>query len=110
MKERIFLLEADFLKAIAHPTRIQILEQLRNGEKCVCEFIEELDIEQSNISQHLSVLRKQGIVTYRKDGLKAMYQVNYQEIYTILDKVKDILLSQVETTVSLLKNRDRGGE
>ena len=110
MKERIFLLEADFLKAIAHPTRIQILEQLRNGEKCVCEFIEELDIEQSNISQHLSVLRKQGIVTYRKEGLKAMYQVNYQEIYIILDKVKDILLSQVETTVSLLKNRDRGGE
>lgn len=103
MEDRIYMLEADFLKAIAHPTRVRILEQLRDGEKCVCEFTEDLDLEQSNTSQHLAVLRKQDIVSFRKDGLKMMYKVKYQEIYDILDTVKKILRSQIEATASLLK-------
>lgn len=103
MKDRIYMLEAEFLKALAHPTRVRILEQLRDGEKCVCEFTEDLDLEQANTSQHLAVLRKQDIVAFRKDGLKMIYHVKYQEVYDILDTVKKILVSQVEATVSLLK-------
>lgn len=103
MKEKIYLLKADFIKALAHPTRVRILEQLRHGEKCVCEFTAGLDMEQANISQHLAVLRKQGIVTYKKDGLKMMYKVKYPEIYKILDTIKEILFSQVEDAASLLK-------
>lgn len=103
MKDRIYMLEADFLKALAHPTRVRILEQLRDIEKCVCEFTEDLDLEQANTSQHLAVLRKQDIVSYRKDGLKMMYKVKYPEVFDILDIVKKILVNQVEATASLLK-------
>lgn len=105
MEERILMLEADFLKAIAHPTRLRILEHLREGEKCVCKFTEDLDLEQSNISQHLAVLRKQGIVSCRKEGMKMIYKINFQEIYSILDFVRRILVSQVEATASLLKSK-----
>lgn len=112
MDERLFSMEADFLKALAHPTRVRILEHLREGEKCVCEFTEDLDMEQSNTSQHLAVLRKQGIVSFRKEGLKVIYKVNYPEVFTILDLVKDILVSQVNASMAMLKKsiREKGGE
>ncbi|KKM09255.1 ArsR family transcriptional regulator [Clostridiales bacterium PH28_bin88] len=102
MDERLLQMEADFLKALAHPTRIRILESLRTGEKCVCEFTEDLDLEQSNTSQHLAVLRRQDIVSCRKEGLKVIYQVNYPEIFQLLDLVKHLLYAQVKVTMDSL--------
>lgn len=112
MDERLFSMEADFLKALGHPTRLRILEHLRAGEKCVCEFTEDLDMEQSNTSQHLAVLRKQGILSFRKEGLKVIYKVNHPEVFTILDLVKDVLVSQVNASMAMLKKstREKGGE
>lgn len=105
MDERLFAMEAEFFKALAHPTRVKILKHLRNGEKCVCEFTEDLDVEQSNMSQHLAILRKQDIVSSRKEGLKVMYGVNYPQIFEILDLVEDIIVSQVNDTLNLLNKR-----
>jgi len=51
---------ADFFKALAHPTRLQILELLRPGERCVCEIFPALEMEQSNVSRHLSVSLEKG--------------------------------------------------
>lgn len=112
MDERLFSMESDFFKALAHPARVRILKHLRDGEKCVCEFTEDLDMEQSNTSQHLSVLRKQGIVSFRKEGLKVIYKVNYPQVFKMLDFVEEILVSQVNETLGLLnKNRkSKGGD
>ncbi len=105
-------MEAEFFKALAHPTRLRILKHLRENEKCVCEFTEDLDMEQSNTSQHLAILRKQDIVSCRKEGLKVIYKVNYPQIFEILDLVEEILESQVNATLNLLNKRKsrRGGE
>ena len=112
MDERLFAMEAEFFKALAHPTRVRILKHLRDRERCVCEFTEDLDIEQSNMSQHLSILRKQDIVSFRKEGLKVIYRVNYPQIFEILDMVEDIMVSQVNETLNLLNKRPKrkGGE
>lgn len=112
MDERLFSMESEFFKALAHPTRVRILKHLRDGEKCVCEFTEDLDVEQSNTSQHLSVLRKQGIVSFRKEGLKVIYKANYPQVFQILDLIEEILVSQVNETLGLLNKRQRkeGGE
>ncbi|PKM46357.1 MAG: ArsR family transcriptional regulator [Firmicutes bacterium HGW-Firmicutes-8] len=112
MDERLFSMEAEFFKALAHPTRVRILKHLREGEKCVCEFTADLDMEQSNTSQHLAILRKQDIVSYRKEGLKVIYKVNYPQVFEILDMVEDVLVSQVNATLNLLNERPkrRGGE
>ena len=109
MHERLLSMEAEFIKALSHPTRIKILKHLRDGEKCVCEFTEDLDMEQSNTSQHLSVLRKQGVVSYRKEGLKVMYKVNYPQVFKILDMVEEILVSQVNETLGFLKKQKKKG-
>lgn len=106
-KDKIFQIKADLFKALAHPSRIKILEFLRDGEKCVCEFTENLDLEQSNVSQHLSILKRQDLITSRKEGLKVIYSVNREEIYDVLDRVEDIIVSQAEDTVSLLHKLGR---
>jgi len=87
----IYNLQADTLKAIAHPTRIEILQQLQQGERCVCEIFPALNIEQPNVSRHLSILKKEGIVSSRKEGLKVIYRVNDQRIFKILDLVTEML-------------------
>lgn len=105
MDERLFTMEAEFFKALAHPTRVKILKILRDQERCVCEFTEDLDMEQSNTSQHLAILRKQDIVNSRKEGLRVIYRVNYPQIFEILDLMEDIIVSQVNETLDLLNQR-----
>jgi ArsR family transcriptional regulator len=106
-------MEAEFFKALAHPTRVRILKHLKDGEKCVCKFTEDLEIEQSNVSQHLAILRKQDILSYRKEGLNVIYKVKHPQIYAILTLVEEIMVSQVNATLDLLRNRtiaSKGGE
>ena len=91
-------------KALAHPTRLQIVKLLRNGEMCVCEILPNLDSEQSNTSQHLTVLKNQGIVESRKDGSKVIYSIKNKEVYEMIDLVEAIILRQIEETkTSLLR-------
>ena len=62
--------------ALAHPSRLEILDLLREGEACVCHIQAMLDQRQAFISQHLNVLRNAGLVSSRKDGLRVYYQVS----------------------------------
>ena len=79
-------------KSIAHPTRIAILELLRNDPSlCVCTIYEKLNLEQSNISQHLKILKTAGILNSKKCGLQVMYKVEHPTIFEILDLSKDII-------------------
>ncbi|SHI26975.1 ArsR/SmtB family transcription factor [Desulfosporosinus lacus] len=95
---------SNVFKALAHPTRIQIVKLLRNGELCVCDILPNLDSEQSNTSQHLTVLKNQGIVESRKDGSKVIYSIKNKEVYEMIDLVEAIILRQIEETkTSLLK-------
>ena len=97
MSNIYFSLTSSFLKALAHPTRLKILEQLKNeDELCVCHIYEDLDLEQSNVSQHLKVLRDQGILISRKDGLKVMYSIRHREVLDIIDLVKHALHNQLK--------------
>jgi len=96
MNERILELKAEVLKTLAQPTRLKILELLRNGEKCICEIVPAINGEQSNISRHISLMQKSNLVTTRKDGVKVMVKVKNPEIFNILDRVGRILKVQFE--------------
>lgn len=65
--------KAAFLKILAHPTRIMILEELINGKKCVNDIEELLAVRQANISQHLAMLRHAGVVDFCQKGKKRCY-------------------------------------
>ena len=65
--------KVELLKAIAHPVRIMILDELTTGVKCVSDLEEFLDIRQPNVSQHLGLLRRHGIIDYYMDGRLRCY-------------------------------------
>ncbi|CQR70870.1 putative HTH-type transcriptional regulator [Sporomusa ovata DSM 2662] len=99
----VIKLTADFFKTLAHPVRLRILQSLEQGERCVCEIIEELDIEQSNLSQHLSNLKKQGIIDSRKDGQKVIYRIVYPSVLEIVSAAEKTLSEQIGASQSILK-------
>jgi len=82
--------EVNVFKALADPTRLKILECVRDGEKCICEIIPYTGKSQPNVSQHLKVLKNAEIVDERKDGTRIMIKISNEEIYNIIDKVKRI--------------------
>lgn len=98
--------KAEFFKALAHPLRIRILDSLRQGEVGVNDLCARLQVEQSNLSQQLAVLRARNLVVGRKDGNSVYYSVRDPEIFRLLDVAKNIfnnhlvdiqdLLSQLE--------------
>jgi DNA-binding transcriptional ArsR family regulator len=96
MEEQVIELKAEILKALAQPTRLKILEFLRKGEKCICEIVPAINGEQSNISRHISVMQKSHLVTTRKDGVRVMVRVRDTKIFDILDRVSQILQSQIK--------------
>jgi len=74
---------AQLLKAIADENRLQILQMLQSGEKCVCEIWKYLGLPQNLISHHLKVLRDFNLISSRKDGLWVFYKINKKELIEI---------------------------
>jgi ArsR family transcriptional regulator len=103
MEERVLELKAEILKALAQPTRLRILELLRNGEKCICEIVPAINGEQSNISRHISLMQKSNLVTTRKDGVKVMVKVSDPRVFEILDSIALLLKKQIIETGKLVQ-------
>jgi DNA-binding transcriptional ArsR family regulator len=104
MEERILELKAEVLKVLAQPTRLKILELLRNGEKCICEIVPAINGEQSNISRHISLMQKSHLVTTRKDGVKVMVKVSDPKIFEILDSINIILRNRMKEQSQLIRS------
>jgi DNA-binding transcriptional ArsR family regulator len=103
MEERVLELKAEILKALAQPTRLKILELLRNGERCICEIVPAINGEQSNISRHISLMQKSNLVTTRKDGVKVMVRVSDPKIFDLLDRVSSILRTRMNEQSRLIR-------
>ncbi len=82
---------ADVLKAMADPTRLKILHSLQNGERCVSDILEVVGGSQANVSKHLSVLKRAGLVDCRREGLNVYYRIIDQGVFTICRNVCDSL-------------------
>jgi len=78
-------------KAIAHPARLQILELLSREEACVCHLTAVLGLRQSNVSQHLTVLRDAGLVRDRREGTLVYYRLADARAAAVLALLRDIL-------------------
>jgi ArsR family transcriptional regulator len=103
MEEKVLELKAEILKALAQPTRLKILELLRNGERCICEIVPAINGEQSNISRHISLMQKSNLVTTRKDGVKVMVKVCDPRVFEILDNIALLLKKQIIETGKLVQ-------
>ncbi len=89
-------LQAELLKVLAHPVRLQILDVLRDGEQCVCHLQAVLGLRQAYVSQQLMDLRELGLVTDRKEGLRVFYSVRDPSVYAILDVARGLVSRQAQ--------------
>ena len=81
-------------KALSDENRIRILKMLRNGEKCACKLLEELNISQPTLSHHMKILCDAGIVTGRKDGKWMHYSICCNGVKRVSVLVKELLLAE----------------
>jgi ArsR family transcriptional regulator len=79
------------MKALAHPTRMFIVDELSRGERCVCELTEMIGVEMPTVSRHLSLLKNAGLVQDEKRGLKIFYQLRVPCCLSFLKCVESVL-------------------
>lgn len=87
---------ADTLKAMADPTRLRILHCLHAGELCVSDILSRVGGSQANISKHLSVLKRAGLVDCRREGLNVYYRIIDEGVFTICENVCESLEHRVD--------------
>jgi len=95
MQEALRRFKAEFFQALAHPTRVAIVELLRDGELSAGALIERLGVEQANASQHLTVLRSKHILVNRKAGNQVFYSLRDPLIVDVLDIMKRYFYAQL---------------
>jgi ArsR family transcriptional regulator len=82
-------LKAKVFYALSDSIRLEILEYLRSGEKCVCEIMPYLNLLQPVVSRHLKILKDCGLIKYRKDGTKRLYSVVDMRVYSVIDSLSE---------------------
>ncbi|MGV9661862.1 ArsR/SmtB family transcription factor [Nocardia niigatensis] len=91
MQRPLYQMKADFFKTLGHPVRIRVLELLSEREHTVSEMLDEIGIEAANLSQQLSVLRRAGLVTARREGLSVTYELTSPQVAELLSAARGIL-------------------
>jgi DNA-binding transcriptional ArsR family regulator len=99
--------KADFFQALAHPTRIAILELLRDGELSAGKLIEKLVLEQANVSQHLAILRAKQLVTTRRAGNQVFYSVRDPIIIEVLNLMRIYFHSHLRESLGMLDEMEK---
>jgi len=99
----LFQKQAEIAKAIAHPLRIAIIDFLKDGEQCVCDIAMHIGSERSNVSRHLSVMVRAGILEHRKEGLRVIYKLKCPCILDFFLCVRGVLQQQAKENEKLLK-------
>lgn len=100
--KELYELKAQIIQAAAHPIRLAIIEFLADGEQCVCDIVDYVDAQRSNVSRHLSVMLKAGVLTSRKDGLKVIYTLRTPCIVKFLGCVDAVLHERLNSDAHLL--------
>jgi ArsR family transcriptional regulator len=106
MPDTLRQFKAAVFQALAHPTRIAVLELLRGGELPVGGIVERLRVEPANASQHLAVLRSKHIVTSRKDGNQVYYSIRDPLIIDILDLMRRYFQAHLEESLALIRTAE----
>jgi len=96
-------MKAEILAAAGNPIRLAIIEFLANGEQCVCDIARHVGANRSNVSRHLAILLKAGIVENRKVGLRVLYTLKTPCVASFLTCVTNVLRERAERDSKLLR-------
>lgn len=90
-EHRLFELQAEMAKVLANPTRLRILSRIGSGEVAYGALLDDLGVSKANLSQHLAILRKGGVVAVRRDGVHVHYRLTHPEIKDLCSAMRGIL-------------------
>jgi len=102
MKE-LYKIHAELCKVFSNPTRLEILNLLRDKEMSVTELIEKTKLSQSNISQHLSIMKSKGIVTSDRKGKNIYYKLTNPKIIKAFDIIRDVLAEKLKKNGEIVR-------
>ncbi|OGF50250.1 MAG: hypothetical protein A2231_04760 [Candidatus Firestonebacteria bacterium RIFOXYA2_FULL_40_8] len=102
-QERKYQLQAEILKALAHPVRIKIVEFLAGGEQCVCKIVPVAGGERTGVSKHLGILTKAGILSARKKGLFVYYSLKTGCVCNFLSCCENVIAEQFKENKAINK-------
>lgn len=103
MNNQVHLIKAAFLKILAHPIRLKILELLAQGEQSVGQFSQSLSVDQPTVSRHLGILKQGGLVISRQEGASVLYQIQGKETVQLLAYLTELLKRKLQVDQELLK-------
>ena len=101
--QALFEARAEIVKALAHPSRLFIVDELSKGERCVCELREQIGADMSTVSKHLSVLKNAGIVEDDKRGLQVFYRLRCPCVLRFFDCVENVLQENARRRMAVLE-------
>jgi ArsR family transcriptional regulator len=101
-QKTLYQAKANVLKALSHPTRLWMAEQLADGERCVCEFVDAVGADFSTVSKHLSVLKQAGIVDVDKRGKQVFYSLRVPCVLRFMHCVEEVIQTNVKHQVKML--------
>ena len=91
--------KAKIFNALSDPVRLDIIEFLRSGEKCVCEIVPHVDLIQPLVSRHLKILKDCGLLKYRKEGNRRLYSITDYRIVEIIDAMGSDLVDTLSKRI-----------
>ena len=91
--------KAKIFKALSDPVRLDIIDFLRGGERCVCEIVPHLDLIQPVVSRHLRILKDCGLLKYRKEGNRRLYSIADYRIVEIIDAIGSDLVDALSKRI-----------
>ena len=103
--KKSFEARAAIIKALAHPTRLLIVDELSRQERCVCELREKVGDDMSTVSKHLSILKQVGIVADEKRGLQVWYRLKVPCILNFFGCVESVLKANARSAMVATKSR-----
>lgn len=103
MVKQIYELHADMCKVFTSSVRVEIIEILQDGKKSVSELVELTGLSQSNISQHLQIMKEKGVLTPEKKGNHVFYSLSNPKIAEAFRIMREILLSKMADSEKLYK-------
>jgi len=106
MQNTLRAYKASIFQALAHPTRIAIVEALRSGELSARAIQERLGIEQANLSQHLAILRTRQIVANRKEGNQVFYSLRSPVLAEVLEMMRRYCQANLNDAIQMLGEID----
>lgn len=100
-KRNQYEVQAKIIKALAHPSRLYIVDELSNGEKCVCELTQMIGFDMSTVSKHLTILKNAGIIQDEKRGTNIYYKLKMPCVLKFFDCVQSVITTLAKENIKI---------